>query len=98
MALALALWRDGPRVGRVWSSCAGFPPDTAFDIDPARAPSFSALVQTAADDEVMPPLLGRAAARALERWGARTQLREHPGGHRLTPAMLAELARFVGSA
>jgi phospholipase/carboxylesterase len=47
------------------------------------------------DDDVVPLVQGRAAARALERWGVPVGLHVHPGGHRLPPAVLADAVRWL---
>jgi len=64
-------------------------------IDIARAHSRSVLVAHGRDDDMVDPLRGRAAAKALHRHGAVISWHEVAGSHRLGPSLLAPLAEWL---
>jgi phospholipase/carboxylesterase len=99
-ALALA-FRAGSRCrpAAVAGLAAWLPDEPGVDwAGSDRAPGGSAvpaLLAHGEDDEVVPLLQGRAATRALRRWGVPVTLRLHPGGHRTPPAVLADAVAWL---
>jgi len=93
-ALAFATRADAPPLGGV-ATVAGWVP-SLDDLDWDPRPDLAALLVHGEDDEVVDRMLGRSAARQLERAGVTASWREHPGaGHALTDAMLADVAAWL---
>nr|WP_283251139.1 hypothetical protein [Rhabdothermincola salaria] len=65
------------------------------ELDLSRAHGRPVLVAHGRDDDMVDPLRGRAAAKALHRRGAVTSWQEVAGSHRLGPALLAPLAAWL---
>lgn len=95
-ALALA-FRAGARrrPAAVAGLAAWLPHEPGVDWAPTGAPVVPVLLAHGEHDDVVPLLQGRAAARALERWGVPVGLHVHAGGHRVPPAVLAEAVRWL---
>jgi predicted esterase len=97
MALACAL-RPAPRphIDAV-IGLAGFLPDPeALRLDDAPAADRPAVFLWAAeDDEVVPPLRVRAAARVLARHGLEVEVAEGRGGHEVSGAALAAAREWL---
>ncbi|MCU0311489.1 MAG: hypothetical protein MUE36_11175 [Acidimicrobiales bacterium] len=96
-AAALATSLD-PALGappRAVVALAAYLPHRDGGLDGERMAGRPALFAHGLDDAVMDPIRGRGAARALERWGARVEWEDVPGGHRLGPDLLDPLARWL---
>jgi phospholipase/carboxylesterase len=64
-------------------------------LDLARAAGRPVLFAHGRDDDMVDPLRGRGAAKALHRGGARVTWAEVAGSHRLGPGLLAPLAAWL---
>lgn len=64
-------------------------------LDLSRSHGRPVLVAHGRDDDMVDPLRGRAAAKALHRGGAVTSWQEVAGSHRLGPSLLAPLASWL---
>lgn len=97
-ATALATLLDpgaGP-VPRAVASLAGYLPHRDEPhLDLARAAGVAVLVAHGRDDDMVEPLRGRSAGKVLTRAGADVTWAEVDGGHRLGPALVAPLARWL---
>lgn len=65
------------------------------ELDLSRVQGRPVLVAHGRDDDMVDPLRGRAAAKALHRHGAVTSWQEVAGSHRLGPSLLAPLAGWL---
>jgi len=74
--------------------CCGRP-KTEFVADLGGARGVSVLVQTGAEDAAMPPEVLARGVEPLKAAGVPVTERAYPGGHRLTPEMAADAARFL---
>lgn len=92
-ALAFALRPEAPRLAAV-IALAGWLPDL-HGIEWSPTDETPILLLHGADDEVVPPLQGRSAARFLERSGANVTWEEVEGDHHVTEAMLDAAARWL---
>lgn len=94
-ALALAFATPGPAPAATVVGIAGWladPPELVWDL--AR-PGTRVLLVHGADDEVVPVLAGRAAARALGRHGVDVTFTERPGGHELDADVLTTVRSWL---
>lgn len=95
MALATATDPTIPvRPGAV-AALAAYLPHRASDQDPSLLAGRPVLVAHGADDEIVDALLGRSAARALERAGAQVTWNEVDGGHTLHPHLIDALRAWL---
>ncbi len=97
MALACAL-RPAPRPRiEIVIGLAGFLPDPdTLVLDATPAPDRPAVLLWAGeDDEVVPPVRVRAAAKVLTRHGLDVAVVEGPGGHQVTDAALAAAREWL---
>ena len=97
MALACAL-RPAPRHRLdVVIGLAGFLPDPdALVLDATPSPDRpTVLLWAGEDDEVVPPVRVRAAAKVLARHGLEVEVVEGPGGHQVSGAALAAAREWV---
>lgn len=99
-ALALATALD-PATGpppRAVAVLAGYlPPRDEPAMDLARLEGRPVLVAHGEDDELVEPIRGRAAARALQRAGATVSWFDAPGGHRFDDPLIAPLRDWLGA-
>jgi predicted esterase len=97
-ALALAATLDPGAAVRPASVAAlgAYLPHREHDQEPALAEGRHVLIAHGADDEVVDALLGRSAAKALERAGARVTWNEVDGGHHLAPHLVEVLCSWLG--
>jgi phospholipase/carboxylesterase len=96
-ALALAATLDPGAVVRPASvaALAAYLPHRERDQEPALAEGRHVLIAHWADDEVVDALLGRSAAKALERAGALVTWNEVDGGHHLAPHLVDVLRAWL---
>ncbi len=96
-ALALATLLDPTIAHRpaAIAVLAGYLPHRDVDQQPDLAAGRRVLVGHGADDEVIEPLLGRSAAKALDRAGAEVTWAEVDGGHRLDAPLVAALRDWL---
>jgi len=96
-ALALAAATDPSSTLRpaALAVLASYLPHRGDDQDPALLAGRPVLVAHGVDDEVVDPLLGRSAARALERAGAEVTWAEVDGGHELRPHLVERLRGWL---
>jgi predicted esterase len=95
MALAAATDPTTPvRPGAV-AALAAYLPHREADQDPSLLSGRPVLVAHGADDEIVDALLGRSAAKALERAGAQVSWVEVDGGHTLHPHLVDALRAWL---
>lgn len=92
-ALAFALRPEAAPLSAV-IALAGWLPDL-HGIEWSPTDETPILLLHGADDEVVPPLQGRSAARFLERSGADVTWEEVQGDHHVTEGMLDAAARWL---
>jgi len=96
-AAALAAALDPTVVARpgAVAALAAYLPHRDTDQDPALAAGVPVLVAHGEEDEVVDPILGRSAARVLERAGAAVTWRRVPGDHRPGAALVDVLRDWL---